>query len=467
MQPTGPPTLLGRAPDRAARPAVRPLRPRRVGPRRRLRRPHRPHLPPGRRHRHGADRLRPARGAQRLPAAHRRRAATARSTTRGRRRTWAACCSPATGRHRKDGGWAFCSGGDQRIRGRSGYQYAERGDRRRPSTPARAGRLHILECQRLIRFMPKVVICRGPGLGGRRRAHLHVVCDLTLASARARALQADRRRRRLASTAASARPTSPGRSARSSPARSSSSATSTPPRTRTGWAWSTRSCRTPTWSGWRWSGRARSTASRPTAQRMLKYAFNLIDDGLVGQQLFAGEATRLAYMTDEAVEGRDAFLEKRDPDWSPVPLALLNCHAPLVRTMIDEPSSRDPDTGPVSPNRRSGAPRGRVVGLRGRGRPLPHRAGPACRQRHLRRPRPRSSRRRARPGGRAGRRRAGPPRTAAVPRRARRRGVGRREITTRPVSPDGVASSAWLQASRATTGDDRRGDPAGGRGRAR
>ncbi len=57
----------------------------------------------------------------------------------------------------------------------------------------------------------------------------------------------------------------------------------------------------------------------PTAQRMLKYAFNLIDDGLVGQQIFAGETTRLAYMTDEAVEGRDAFLEKREPDWSPFP----------------------------------------------------------------------------------------------------------------------------------------------------
>jgi naphthoate synthase len=57
----------------------------------------------------------------------------------------------------------------------------------------------------------------------------------------------------------------------------------------------------------------------PTAQRMLKYSFNLIDDGLVGQQLFAGETTRLAYMTDEAVEGRDSFLEKRDPDWSQFP----------------------------------------------------------------------------------------------------------------------------------------------------
>ena len=57
----------------------------------------------------------------------------------------------------------------------------------------------------------------------------------------------------------------------------------------------------------------------PQAQRMLKYAFNLLDDGLVGQQLFAGEATRMAYMTDEAVEGRDAFLENRAPDWTPYP----------------------------------------------------------------------------------------------------------------------------------------------------
>jgi naphthoate synthase len=57
----------------------------------------------------------------------------------------------------------------------------------------------------------------------------------------------------------------------------------------------------------------------PTAQRMLKFAFNLADDGMVGQQLFAGEATRLAYMTDEAAEGRDAFLDKRDPDWSAYP----------------------------------------------------------------------------------------------------------------------------------------------------
>jgi naphthoate synthase len=64
---------------------------------------------------------------------------------------------------------------------------------------------------------------------------------------------------------------------------------------------------------------AEINAKSPQAQRMLKYAFNLLDDGLVGQQLFAGEATRLAYMTDEAVEGRDAFLEKRPPDWRAFP----------------------------------------------------------------------------------------------------------------------------------------------------
>jgi naphthoate synthase len=52
---------------------------------------------------------------------------------------------------------------------------------------------------------------------------------------------------------------------------------------------------------------------------MLKFAFNLVDDGLMGQQVFAGEATRLGYMTDEAVEGRDSFLQKRTPDWSAFP----------------------------------------------------------------------------------------------------------------------------------------------------
>ncbi|MFW6017520.1 MAG: enoyl-CoA hydratase-related protein, partial [Halapricum sp.] len=61
------------------------------------------------------------------------------------------------------------------------------------------------------------------------------------------------------------------------------------------------------------------TEKSPTAMRMLKYGFNLTDDGMVGQQVFAGEATRLAYMTDEAKEGRDAFNEGRDPDFEAFP----------------------------------------------------------------------------------------------------------------------------------------------------
>ena len=81
----------------------------------------------------------------------------------------------------KDGGWAFCSGGDQRIRGRAGYQYAE-GDDIASSDPARTGRLHILEVQRLIRFMPKIVICVVPGWAAGGGHSLHVVADLTLAS---------------------------------------------------------------------------------------------------------------------------------------------------------------------------------------------------------------------------------------------------------------------------------------------
>ena len=57
----------------------------------------------------------------------------------------------------------------------------------------------------------------------------------------------------------------------------------------------------------------------PTAIKMIKFGFNLIDDGLVGQQIYAGEATRLAYGTDEAEEGKNAFLEKRKPNFKKYP----------------------------------------------------------------------------------------------------------------------------------------------------
>ena len=142
----------------------------------------------------------------------------------------------------KDGGWAFCSGGDQRIRGRDGYKYsdAETGLVDGGAGPrgghAAVGRLHILEVQRLIRFMPKVVIAVVPGWAAGGGHSLHVVCDLTIASrehGRFKQTDADvgSLRRRLRSA-----PTSPGRSGRSSPARCSSSPRSTTPSARTRWA---------------------------------------------------------------------------------------------------------------------------------------------------------------------------------------------------------------------------------------
>jgi naphthoate synthase len=225
----------------------------------------------------------------------------------------------------RDGGWAFCSGGDQRIRGKDGYKYTlPEGPDGTPAEdaaaidPARAGRLHILEVQRLIRFMPKVVICVVPGWAAGGGHSLHVVCDLTLASrehARFKQTDAD-----VASfdggfgSAYLARQVGQkfareifflGREYSAEDYHHMGAVNAVVPheeleRTALEWA-------------------AEINAKSPTARRMLKYAFNLIDDGLVGQQLFAGEATRLAYGTDEAIEGRDAFLEKRTPDWSGVP----------------------------------------------------------------------------------------------------------------------------------------------------
>jgi len=221
----------------------------------------------------------------------------------------------------KDGKWSFCSGGDQRIRGRSGYQYAsgetaDTVDRRLTQTAG--GRLHILEVQRLIRTMPKVVVAVVPGWAAGGGHSLHVVCDLTIAS---------KEHARFKQTDADVGSFDGG----------------------FGSAYLARMVgqkfareifflgRTYTADDMHRMGAVNlvvehaaleSTAlevaqeimgKSPMAQRMLKFAFNLVDDGLMGQQVFAGEATRLAYMTDEAVEGRDQFLEKRDPDWSPFP----------------------------------------------------------------------------------------------------------------------------------------------------
>ena len=215
----------------------------------------------------------------------------------------------------KDGGWAFCSGGDQRIRGRDGYKYAE-GETASGIDKARGGRLHILEVQRLIRFMPKVVIAVIPGWAAGGGHSLHVVCDLSIASAEhGKFKQTDADvgsydagygsayfARQVGQKTARevfflAREYSAQR------ALEMGAVNAVVPHAELevealDWA------------------RTILTKS-PTAIRMLKFAFNAVDDGLVGQQVFAGEATRLAYGTDEAVEGRDAFLEKRDPDWGP------------------------------------------------------------------------------------------------------------------------------------------------------
>ncbi len=218
----------------------------------------------------------------------------------------------------KDGGWAFCSGGDQRIRGRSGYQYAE-GETAETVDPARAGRLHILEVQRLIRFMPKVVICLVNGWAAGGGHSLHVTCDLTLAS---------REHARFKQTDADVGSFDGGFG-------SAYLARQTGQKFAREIFFLGRTYDAQTMyqmgavnevvdhadletTGLQWAAEINGK-SPPQAIRMLKFGFNLIDDGLVGQQVFAGEATRLAYMTDEAVEGRDAFLEKRDPDWSGFP----------------------------------------------------------------------------------------------------------------------------------------------------
>lgn len=215
----------------------------------------------------------------------------------------------------KDGGWAFSSGGDQRIRGKDGYKYA---DDSKNIDPAKLGRLHILEVQRLIRFMPKVVIAVVPGWAVGGGHSLHVVCDMTIAS----------------KEHAVFKQTDPDVASFDSGY---------------GSAYLARQCgqkraREIFFCGFNYSAQeafdmgminkvvphadlekealvwAKEINSKsPTAIRMLKFGFNLLDDGLVGQQLFAGEATRLAYGTEEAQEGRDHFVEKRDKDFSRFP----------------------------------------------------------------------------------------------------------------------------------------------------
>ena len=208
----------------------------------------------------------------------------------------------------KDGVWAFCSGGDQRVRGESGYEYG----------PGTAGRLHILEVQRLIRFMPKVVISLVSGWAAGGGHSLNVVCDLSIASRQhARFKQTDADVGSFDAgygSAYLARQTGQkfareifflGREYDAQRAYEMGVVNAVADHDKletTALEWA-----------------EDILAKSPTAIRMLKYAFNAVDDGLVGQQLFAGEATRLAYGTKEATEGKNAFLEKRKPDWSDTP----------------------------------------------------------------------------------------------------------------------------------------------------
>lgn len=213
----------------------------------------------------------------------------------------------------KDGGWAFCSGGDQRIRGADGYRYDDSGE-----GPERVGRLHILEVQRLIRFMPKVVVAVVSGWAAGGGHSLHVVCDLTLACAEhaffkqtdadVASYDAGYGSAYLARQVGQKRAREIfflGRRYTAEEALGMGMVNAVVPHSeleRVSLAWA-----------------GEITSKSPMAVRMLKLAFNMVDDGLVGQQLFAGEATRLGYMTDEAGEGRESFLEKRDPDYSRFP----------------------------------------------------------------------------------------------------------------------------------------------------
>jgi len=209
----------------------------------------------------------------------------------------------------KDGGWAFSSGGDQRVRGADGYQYAD--------GSKSTGRLHILEVQRLIRFMPKVVIALVPGWAAGGGHSLNVICDLSIASDKAMFKQTDatvgsfdggygsaylakivgqkvaREIFFLADEYDAKRAYEIGLINAVVPHADLE---------KTGIEWA-----------------KKILGQSPQSIRMLKYSFNAVDDGLVGQQILAGEATRLAYGTAEAVEGRDAFLQKRDPNWSEFP----------------------------------------------------------------------------------------------------------------------------------------------------
>ncbi len=212
----------------------------------------------------------------------------------------------------KDGVYSFSAGGDQNVRGKTGYEYDEE------ESHLPHGRLHILEVQRMIRFMPKIVIAAVPGWAVGGGHSLHCVCDLTIASrehAKFRqtdpdvasfdggygsaylAKQIGQKRAReiffLGQTYSAEEAFQMGMV---------NKVVAHADLETEALAWAHIICQ-----------------KSPTAMKMLKFAFNMIDDGMVGQQIFAGEATRLAYGSDEAKEGKEAFLGKREPEWNKFP----------------------------------------------------------------------------------------------------------------------------------------------------
>ena len=208
----------------------------------------------------------------------------------------------------KDGGLAFSSGGDQRVRGPAGYEYGD----------STSGRLHILEVQRLMRFMPKVVIALVPGWAAGGGHSLNVVADLSIASsehARFKQTDAD-----VGSFDAGYGSAYLARQVGQKFAREIFFLAQEYSAQRA-YEMGVVNAVVPhaelEVKGVEWAKEILTKS--PQSIRLLKYGMNMIDDGLVGQQLFAGEATRMAYGTDEANEGKTSFLEKRAPDWSPFP----------------------------------------------------------------------------------------------------------------------------------------------------
>ncbi len=207
----------------------------------------------------------------------------------------------------KDGGWAFCSGGDQRVRAKRGYAGLDG-----------VNKFNILDVQRQIRFMNKVVIAIVPGWAVGGGHSLHVVCDLTIASKEhAIFMQSDANVASFDGGFGSAYLARQVGQKRAREVFFLELQYSAQEAFEMGMVNKVVPHDELDQTGYDWAQRIMSKS--PTAIKMLKFGFNLIDDGLVGQQVYAGEATRLAYATDEAEEGRDAFLEKRKPNFGKFP----------------------------------------------------------------------------------------------------------------------------------------------------